>query len=100
MMDIQELILSDFFHSIFIKHPEEQNMTYVEHLKHVCFYSIQAFKSSVIFLVHGFFPCLFQKTGSAIIKDLNDHLSMNASVNDNVNDNVNSINTKQNDKIE
>jgi hypothetical protein len=99
-MDIQELILSDFFHSIFIKHPEEQNMTYVEHLKHACFYSIQTFKSSVIFLVHGFFPFLFQKTGSAIIKDLNDQLSMNASVNDNVNDNVNSINTKQNDKIE
>ena len=70
------------------------------HLKHACFYSIQAFKSSVIFLVHGFFPCLFQKTGSEIIKDLNDQLSMNASISNNVNDNVNSTNTKQPDKIE
>ena len=99
-MDIQELILLDFFHSIFIKHQEEQKMTYVEHLKHACFYSIQAFKSSVIFLVHGFFPCLFQKTGSEIIKDLNDQLSMNASISNNVNDNVYSTNTKQPDKIE
>ena len=85
---------------MFLKHPEEQNMTYVEHLKHACCYSIQAFKSSVIFLVHGFFPCLFQKTGSEIIKDLNDQLSMNASISNNVNDNVNSTNTKQPDKIE
>lgn len=100
MMDVQEIILLDFFHSIFIKHPKEQNMTYVEHLKHACSYSIQAFKSSLIFLVHGLFPCLFQKTGSAIIKDLNDQLNMNTSVTNNVYDNVNSINIKQPDKIE
>lgn len=32
-MDIDELTLSNFFYSIFIKHPEEQNMTDFEHFK-------------------------------------------------------------------
>ena len=65
---------SNVLYSIFIKHPEEQNMTYFEHLKHACSYGIQALGCSLIFVVHGFIPCLFEKTGSAMIKDLNDRL--------------------------
>ena len=59
---------------MFLKNPEEQNMTYFEHLKHACSYGIQAVGCSLIFIVHGFIPCLFEKTGSAMIKDLNDQL--------------------------
>ena len=66
---------SNVLYSIFIKHPEEQNMTYFEHLKHACSYALQAVGYSLIFVVHGFIPCLFEKTGSAMIKDLNDRLN-------------------------
>lgn len=69
--------ISELFYSIFIQHPEEQNMTYFEHFKHSCSYSIQAFKSSLIFIIHGLCPYLFQKTGSTIIKDLNNKLNGN-----------------------
>jgi hypothetical protein len=60
---------------MFLKHPEKQNMTYFEHLQHACSYGIQALGCSLIFIVHGFIPCLFEKTGSAMIKNLNDRLN-------------------------
>ena len=59
-----------FFNYVFIKHPEEQKMTYFEHLKHACCYSIQAFGCSLVFMVHGIIPCLFEKTGSVTIQRL------------------------------
>lgn len=65
---------SNVLYSIFIKHPEEQNMTYFEHLKHAFSYGIQALCGSIIFIVHGFIPCLFEKTGSTMIYQLNDRL--------------------------
>ena len=69
---------------MFLKHPEEQNMTYFEHLKHACSYGIQALGCSLIFVVHGFIPCLFEKTGSAMIKDLNDRLNGHGTKNEKV----------------
>jgi hypothetical protein len=65
---------SNVLYSIFIKHPEEQNMTYFEHLKHAFSYGIGSLYCSIVFVVHGFIPCLFEKTGSTMIKDLNDRL--------------------------
>ena len=62
---------SNVLYSIFIKHPEEQNMTYFEHLKHACSYALQAVGCSFIFVIHGFIPCLFEKTGSTMIQELN-----------------------------
>jgi hypothetical protein len=66
------MILSNrVLNRIFLKHPEEQNMTYIEHLKHACSYALQAFRCSFIFIIHGFIPCLFEKTGSTMIQELN-----------------------------
>lgn len=65
---------SNILNYIFIKHPEEQNMTYFEHLKHAFSYGVQALSCSIIFIVHGFIPCLFEKTGSIMIDQLNDRL--------------------------
>jgi hypothetical protein len=59
-----------FLSYVFVKHPEEQKMTYFEHLKHACSYSVQAFGCSLVFMVHGFVPCLFEKIGSTMIQDL------------------------------
>ena len=64
-----------FFSYVFVKHPEEQNMTYFEHLKHACCYSVQALGCSLVFMVHGFVPCLFEKTGSVMVYRLHDRLN-------------------------
>jgi len=66
---------SNVFYSIFIKHPEEQNMTYFEHLKHACSYGVQALCCFLIFVVHGFIPCLFKTTGSTMVQELHDRLN-------------------------
>jgi hypothetical protein len=66
---------SRFFSYVFVKHPEEQNMTYFEHLKHACSYSVQALGCSLVFMVHGFVPCLFEKTGSVMVYRLHDRLN-------------------------
>lgn len=64
-----------FLNYVFVKHPEEQKMTYFEHLKHACSYSVQALGCSLVFMVHGFVPCLFEKTGSVMIQRLHDRLT-------------------------
>jgi hypothetical protein len=63
-----------FLNYVFVKHPEEQNMTYFQHLKHACCYSVQALGCSLVFMVHGIVPCLFEKTGSIMVKRLHDKL--------------------------
>jgi hypothetical protein len=69
------LQLNYVFKYVFLKHPQEQNMTYIEHLKHACSYGIHALGCSIIFIVHGFIPCLFEKTGSSMLEDLNYQLN-------------------------
>lgn len=61
MMDAFRLRSNRFFNYVFVKHPEEQSMTYFQHLKHACCYSVQALGCSLVFMVHGFVPCLFEK---------------------------------------
>ena len=62
---------NSIFKYVFLQHPKEQNMTYLEHLKCACSYSIQSLGCSIAFIVHGFIPCLFEKTGSTMLEDLN-----------------------------
>lgn len=70
------------FKYVFLNHPEQQNMTYIEHLKHACSYGIQTLGCSIIFIVHGFIPCLFEKTGSTMLEHLNDRLNGNHATKD------------------
>jgi hypothetical protein len=64
-------------HSIFLKHPEEKKMSYVEHLKHALSLGLETLGCSIIFIVHGIIPALFQTTGSTMIKNLNEKLNKN-----------------------
>jgi hypothetical protein len=80
MLDNQNRI----FNCMFIKHLEEQNMSYFEHLKHACSYALQAVGCSLVFVVHGFIPGLFEKTGSTMIQQLNDQLNGNRIKNENI----------------
>ena len=63
--------------SIFLKHPEEQKMSYVEHLKHALALGLETLTCSIVFIVHGIVPALFQTTGSTMIKNLNQKLIKN-----------------------
>lgn len=61
--------------SIFLKHPEEQKMSYVEHLKHAFLLGLETLGCSIVFIVHGIVPALFETTGSTMIKNLNEKLN-------------------------
>ena len=61
-------------YSIFVKHPEEQNMTYFEHLTHAWSYGFRSLQCFIVFIIHGIVPCLFESTGSTMIRKLNDDL--------------------------
>ena len=61
--------------SIFLKHPEEQKMTYLEHLKHALTLGLETLGCSIVFIVHGIVPVLFETTGSTMIKNLNEKLN-------------------------
>ena len=61
--------------SIFLKHPEEKGMRYVEHLKHALALGLETLTCSIIFIVHGIIPALFETTGSTMIKNLNEKLN-------------------------
>ena len=76
---------SNVLYSIFTKHLEERNMTYFEHLKHAFSCGIDSLCCSLIFVVHGFIPFLFEKTGSTMIKDLNDRLNGSNATKDKIN---------------
>jgi hypothetical protein len=75
MLDAFRSVSIHFLNYVFVKHPEEQKMTYFEHLKHACSYSVQALGCSLVFMVHGFVPCLFEKTGSIMVYRLHDRLT-------------------------
>ena len=61
--------------SIFLKHPEEKKMTYLEHLKHALALGLETLTCSIVFIVHGIIPALFETTGSTMIKNLNQKLN-------------------------
>ena len=61
--------------SIFLNHPEEKGMSYVEHLKHALALGLETLTCSIIFIVHGIIPALFETTGSTMIKNLNEKLN-------------------------
>ena len=61
--------------SIFLNHPEEKKMTYLEHLKHALALGLETLTCSIIFIVHGIIPALFETTGSTMIKNLNEKLN-------------------------
>jgi len=74
-----------FFKCIFLQHPEEQSMTYFEHLKHACYFGIQALGCSLVFFVHGVVPYLFEKTGSTMVEDLHNQLNGNSAEKEKIN---------------
>ena len=58
----------------FTEHPNDMGETYCQHLVHAWKLSFESFKTSVVFFIHGLFPCCFTTTGSAMVQRTNDYL--------------------------
>ncbi len=59
------------FQRIFISHPASVDETYLQHFWFALRFSLSLFAAAGAALVHAFVPCLFEKTASGIITELN-----------------------------
>ena len=62
----------------FTAHPRDVGESYLEHAAFACRYGVKMTLGGFAALVHGFFPFLFQKTGSRITRELNETLEQSA----------------------
>jgi len=53
------------------KHLEDVKQTYFEHFRDALYYSFLSLQASVYFLIHGVYPDIFIKSGSATIFNIN-----------------------------
>jgi len=59
------------FQHIFIKHPKSVNETYLQHMRFAAGFAAQLLGAALAALVHAIIPCLFQKTASRMIQNMN-----------------------------
>ena len=62
---------------IFTEHPASVGETYVEHFCMASSFGIPMILAGLACLLHGFFPFLFEKTGSKLVKTLYDRMVVN-----------------------
>ena len=61
----------------FTSHLRSVNESYFQHMGHAFSFFVTMFVGSIACLLHGIFPFLFVKTGSAVITKLNDRMVIN-----------------------
>lgn len=59
---------------LFLQHPQEHGMSYLQHFCHAVSLSLQMFKGSVALLIHGLVPSLLKTTGTETIRALSEQL--------------------------
>jgi len=52
------------------EHLNKNNMTYCEHLTFAVGHGLSCIKAGWYLIIHGFFPCFYQKAGSNLIHSL------------------------------
>ena len=57
---------------MFTEHPETVGETYGEHFFQANRFAFRMFTASIACFIHGLIPCLFVKTGSNAIQQLNE----------------------------
>lgn len=62
----------------FTAHPADVGETYLEHAAFACCYGAKMTLGGLAALIHGFFPFLFQATGSRITRELHATLEQSA----------------------
>ena len=62
---------------IFTTHPQDVGETYVEHLATASSFGVPMILTGFACLLHGIFPFWFEKTGSNLVRKLNDRMVIN-----------------------
>ena len=62
---------------LFTEHPASVGESYLEHLAAAAGFSMRLFAGALACLVHAIFPFLCVRTGSGIIRTLNDRMVVN-----------------------
>jgi hypothetical protein len=60
---------------VFLKHPEEEGMTYFQHMRRAFSLGGRMLYGSICLFVHGLVPAFHQRTGTRIIGDLHEDTS-------------------------
>ena len=61
----------------FTEHPASVGETYFEHLRRAAGFSVRMLAGGLACLIHGLLPFLFTRTGSDVIRELNDCMVVN-----------------------
>ncbi len=61
---------------LFIEHPASVGETYLEHLIAACAFGLRMVAGGCACVVHGLLPFLFTTTGSRVVADLNERMSI------------------------
>lgn len=57
-----------------MKHLKEVGMNYIQHMAFALNTAFELFIAVIALVTHAFVPCLFEKTGSCIVKDVYERL--------------------------
>ena len=63
--------MRDLFNKLFLEHPAAAGESYLQHLMSASRFAVRMIFGGIACFLHGVFPFLFIKTGSAIITELN-----------------------------
>jgi len=58
-------------------HLDEIGMTYWQHLRRAAQFSFFSLVASVVLLIHGIIPFVFTQTGSRLVQNINNSMSLN-----------------------
>ena len=65
----------NIIHKIFLEHPHDMKMSYIQHLLRALHLSYQTGKASLCLLIHSIFPVLFKTSGTTIIRSLHTEIA-------------------------
>lgn len=63
--------------TLFTEHPASVDETYTEHMAAAASFGARMLLGGLVCFVHAVLPCLFVKTGSSIIAELNERMVTN-----------------------
>ncbi|MDA7425632.1 DUF6356 family protein [Thalassococcus lentus] len=56
---------------VFVHHPQSVDETYFEHMRFAGWFAARLLAAGFAALIHAVIPCLFEKTASRMIQDMN-----------------------------
>lgn len=74
-LDKVNYFIKDVWNKYFIKHLNDNNITYEKHFVRSILLSSRTMICSIVFIIHAFFPFIFEKKGSEMIEKLYNDLN-------------------------